>query len=232
MQLCYRYWRRSFRSPLKKFTISSCESRLGWRVNVAEIVSDSQLYDVQPATFAGINNEFVFSPRLDNQLSSCVLAVETRQRSTYHFHSFAAVYALSSHANAQSFSTLEGNVNCIALFNHEEIGSVSSSGAESSLINTLLERLSPTPQALAQSVARSFIISSDVSHAIHPNYPSKHEENHSPRLNGGVIIKTNASQRYATDSVGTFIVKKLIESRGGKVQNYEVRNDMCASHSA
>ena len=76
MQLCYRYWRRSFRSPLKKFTTSSCESRPGWRVDVAEIVSDSQLYDVQPATFAGINNEFVFSPRLDNQLSSCVLAVE------------------------------------------------------------------------------------------------------------------------------------------------------------
>ena len=121
---------------------------------------------------------------------------------------------------------LEGNVNCIALFNHEEIGSVSSSGAQSSLIPSLLHRLSPTPQTLAQSVARSFLISADVGHAIHPNYSSKHEENHAPRMNGGVVIKTNASQRYASDAIGSFIIKKLIERKGGKVQEYEVRNDM------
>ena len=125
---------------------------------------------------------------------------------------------------------LEGNVNCIALFNHEEIGSVSSSGAQSSLIPSLLHRLSPTPQTLAQSVARSFLISADVGHAIHPNYSSKHEENHAPRMNGGVVIKTNASQRYASDSISTFVVKKLIESKGGKVQEFETRNDMYVIH--
>ncbi|PSR71774.1 hypothetical protein PHLCEN_2v12275, partial [Hermanssonia centrifuga] len=171
------------------------------------------LYDVQPATFAGLNNEFIFGPRLDNQFSS-----------------FAAVDALANLVSAQSFPTLEGNVNCIALFNHEEIGSVSSSGAESSLIPSLLHRLSPTPSTLAQSIAHSFLLSSDVSHAIHPNYSSKHEENHAPRMNGGVVIKTNASQRYASDSIGSFIVKKLIERKGGKVQEFEVRNDMaCGS---
>ena len=68
-------------------------------------------------------------------------------------------------------------MNCIALFNHEEIGSVSTSGAESSLIPSLLNRLSPTPAAFAQSVARSLLISADMSHGIHPNYTSKHEEN-------------------------------------------------------
>ncbi len=140
--------------------------------------------------------------------------------------SFAAVDALANLVSAQSFPTLEGNVNCIALFNHEEIGSVSSSGAESSLIPSLLHRLSPTPSTLAQSIAHSFLLSSDVSHAIHPNYSSKHEENHAPRMNGGVVIKTNASQRYASDSIGSFIVKKLIERKGGKVQEFEVRNDM------
>ncbi|GJE84425.1 aspartyl aminopeptidase [Phanerochaete sordida] len=171
------------------------------------------LYDVQPATFAGISNEFVFSPRLDNQFSS-----------------FAAVEAIAGHASASSFPTLEGNVNCIALFNHEEIGSVSSSGAESSLIPSLLQRLSPSPQAWAQSIARSFLVSSDVSHAVHPNYSSKHEENHQPRMNGGVVIKTNASQRYASDAIGSFVVKKLVERKGGRVQEFEVRNDMpCGS---
>ena len=89
-----------------------------------------------------------------------------------------------------------------------------------------MERLSPTPETLAQSIARSFLISSDVTHAIHPNYASKHEENHAPRMNGGVVIKTNASQRYASDAIGSFIIKKLIEKKGGKVQEFEARNDM------
>jgi aspartyl aminopeptidase len=143
------------------------------------------------------------------------------------FPSFCAVEALTESVSAQSFSTLEGNVNCIALFNHEEIGSVSSSGAASSLIPSLLDRLSPTPATLAQSVSRSFLISADMGHAVHPNYTSKHQDNHKPQINGGIVIKTNAKQRYASDAIGTFLVKKLVERKGGKVQEFEVRNDMC-----
>lgn len=82
--------------------------------------------------------------------------------------SFCAVEAIASYGSAQAFPSLEGNVNCIALFNHEEIGSVSTSGAESSLIPTLLNRLSPTPGTLAQSISRSLLISADMGHAVHP----------------------------------------------------------------
>ena len=121
---------------------------------------------------------------------------------------------------------LEGNVNCIALFNHEEIGSVSTSGAESNLIPSLLNRLSPTPATFSQSISRSFLISADMAHAVHPNYSSKHDENHSPVMNGGIAIKTNAKQRYATDSVSAFVVKKLVQRKGGKVQEFVARNDM------
>ncbi len=134
--------------------------------------------------------------------------------------------ALAELASSQSFTNFEGNVNCIALFNHEEVGSVSSTGAESSLIPSLLQRLSPTPEALAQSIARSFLISADMTHAIHPNYTSKHEENHAPMMNGGVVIKTNAKQRYTSDAIGSFFIRKLAEERGGSIQEYEVRNDM------
>lgn len=63
-------------------------------------------------------------------------------------------------------------------------------------------------------------------HALHPNYTSKHEEKHKPIINGGVVIKTNAKQRYATDAISTFIVKQLIERKGGKVQEFSCRNDM------
>ena len=138
---------------------------------------------------------------------------------------FAAVEALSDSA-LSNYSPFEGNVNCIALFNHEEIGSVSTTGAESSLIPSLLQRLSPSPALLDQSMAKSFLVSADVGHAVHPNYTSKHEENHRPHMNGGIVIKTNAKQRYASDAIGSFVVKKLLEKKGGKVQEFEVRNDM------
>ena len=138
---------------------------------------------------------------------------------------FAAVEALSNSASSNLFP-LEGNVNCIALFNHEEIGSVSTTGAESSLIPSLLQRLSPSPASLSQSIAKSLIVSADMGHAVHPNYASKHEENHKPRINGGIVIKNNAKQRYASDAIGAFMVKKLLEKKGGKVQEFEVRNDM------
>jgi aspartyl aminopeptidase len=138
---------------------------------------------------------------------------------------FAAVEALSDSASSNHFP-FEGNVNCIALFNHEEIGSVSTTGAESSLIPSLLQRLSPKPGLLDQSIAKSLLVSADMGHAVHPNYTSKHEENHRPHMNGGIVIKTNAKQRYATDAIGSFVVKKLLDNKGGKVQEFEVRNDM------
>ncbi|KAG6378832.1 peptidase M18 [Boletus reticuloceps] len=171
------------------------------------------LYDTQPSVLGGINNEFIFSPRLDNMFSS-----------------FCAVEALASHVEDPSFHDLNGNVNCIALFNHEEIGSQSTTGAQSSLIPLLLERLSPPPSLHSQSIARSFLVSADMGHAVHPNFTSKHEDNHQPQINGGMVVKTNAKQRYASDAISAFLFKKLVERKGGKVQEFEVRNDMpCGS---
>ncbi|CEL63718.1 hypothetical protein RSOLAG1IB_05479 [Rhizoctonia solani AG-1 IB] len=171
------------------------------------------LYDVQPSQAGGINNEFIFSPRLDNLMSS-----------------FCAVEAIADSVSADRALPLEGNVNAIALFNHEEIGSVSTSGAESSLLPTLFHRLSPTPAAHAQSISQSFLVSADMGHAIHPSYMDSHEQVHRPEINGGLVVKTNAKQRYATDAVGTFLIRKLVEKRGGRIQEFEVRNDMpCGS---
>lgn len=70
------------------------------------------------------------------------------------------------------------------------------------------------------------MISADMTHAIHPSYENKHEENHKPKMNGGIVIKTNAKQKYSTDAIGSFIVKRLVERKGGKVQDFEARNDM------
>lgn len=145
---------------------------------------------------------------------------------TNHSTRFCAVEAIAQSVQSATFPDLDGNVNAIALFNHEEVGSVSSTGAESSIIPSLLNRLSPTAETFNQSIARSFLISADMGHAVHPNYLSKHEENHRPVMNGGIILKINAKQKYTTDAISSFFVKKLVEKNGGKVQAYEVRNDM------
>lgn len=63
-------------------------------------------------------------------------------------------------------------------------------------------------------------------HALHPSYTSKHEDKHKPIMNGGIVIKTNAKQKYTSDAITSFIVKQLVERKGGKVQEFEVRNDM------
>jgi aspartyl aminopeptidase len=119
------------------------------------------LYDTQPATLGGAQNEFVFAPRLDNQLSS-----------------FCAAHAMASYASSAAFRSATGAVPAIALFNHEEVGSVSSSGAQSSLVPALLAALGG--DAAPRATARSFLLSCDVGHAVHPNYTSKHEQNHRP----------------------------------------------------
>ncbi|KAH7105570.1 aspartyl aminopeptidase [Auriculariales sp. MPI-PUGE-AT-0066] len=164
---------------------------------------DLSLYDTQPATIGGLDSEFIFSPRMDNQFSS-----------------FCAVDAL---INSVSNGPTGGATNAIVLFNHEEIGSGSTIGAQSDLVDLLVGRLDADR-------SKSFIISSDMGHAVHPSYKDKHQDEHKPLINQGVVIKTNASQRYATDSIGSFLVRRLVEKRGGRVQQFEVRNDMpCGS---
>lgn len=118
---------------------------------------------------------------------------------------------------------------------------------ESSLVPFLISRLSSTPELHSRSVSKSFLISSDVGqcpafcarwaflhppagHALHPNYTSKHQDNHRPMMNRGVVIKTNAKQRYATDAISSFLVRQLVARKGGNLQEFEVRNDMaCGS---
>lgn len=210
---------------LKKSMTSNCKRLSG---------SDRCLFQLDPGIYT-IRNHLSSEASITNLYSVLDSTINTPRRfsqairkslSYIQIVRFCAVDALASFASSANAAVLEGNVNCIALFNHEEIGSVSSSGAESNLIPSLLSRLSPTPETLAKSIARSFLVSCDMGHAIHPNYTSKHEENHAPIINGGVVIKTNAKQRYTTDAISSFILKQLIEKKGGKVQEFEVRNDM------
>ncbi|GAA5862791.1 hypothetical protein JCM8547_006546 [Rhodosporidiobolus lusitaniae] len=177
------------------------------------------LFDAQPATVGGALNEFIFSPRIDNLFSS-----------------FCAIEGLV--LSSQSSLPSDGRVSMIALFDNEEVGSVSAYGAESNFIESVIERVAVAlkddgeteAEAYQRTLASSYLLSTDVGHALHPGFVDKHEENHRPYLNAGIAIKTNSKQRYATTSQTVFPLRRIAAEAGVPLQEYLVRNDMaCGS---
>nr|CAB3495912.1 unnamed protein product [Digitaria exilis] len=129
----------------------------------------------------------------------------------------------------------ESGVRMVALFDHEEVGSDSAQGAGSPAMLDALSRItgsfnSSNSMLLEKAIQRSFLVSADMAHALHPNYMDKHEENHQPKMHGGLVIKHNANQRYATNAVTAFIFREIAERHQLPIQDFVVRNDMaCGS---
>lgn len=173
---------------------------------------DVGLVDVQPSALLGANEEFVSAPRLDN-LASC----------------HAAVTALLSLPSEHGFTS------GIALFDHEECGSKSAHGAGGSFLRDVLVRLLAAlghdrQDALPRTMARSFLVSADMAHALHPNHVDKHEPGHSPLLGAGPVVKSNVNQSYATDAETSSRFDAVAERAGEKVQRFVTRSDIgCGS---
>lgn len=165
------------------------------------------LYDTQPAALIGLDKEFLTSARLDNLLS-CFIATRSLIE--------------ADHTNT-----------CIIACNdHEEVGSVSAVGADGPFLESVLARIvsAQTESTHAHVINRSLLISSDNAHAVHPNYPQKHDDVHLPKLNGGPSIKTNVKQRYATNSATASLFKEFCQQANVPVQQFVSRNDMgCGS---
>ncbi|POV99041.1 hypothetical protein PSTT_14052 [Puccinia striiformis] len=172
-------------------------------------------------------------------LSISRIAIQAIERGHNLFSSFAAIEALATSVegdtNSKAFHE-SGLIRTIALWDNEEIGSVSHQGAESNFLEAVLTRVSsafvttPSPALTEQTLAASFLLSCDMGHAIHPCYPEKHEQNHRPLINKGPAIKTNAKQRYASTAATTFLLRQVADIAKVPLQEYEVRNDMaCGS---
>lgn len=174
---------------------------------------DLCLYEVNPPRLGGANDELVFAPRLDN-LASVHASV-------------TALVAVAAVPVAQT--------RVIALFDHEEIGSVSSRGAASGLVESTLRRLveglpDGRPSAWERAIARSFCLSADMAHAIHPNFADKHDTRHHPLLGRGPVIKTNVNQRYATDGETSARFRALCRRLDVPTQEFINRSDLaCGS---
>jgi len=168
--------------------------------------------DAQPSVIGGALKEFIFSPRIDNL-----------------FMSYCALVGLIESSTQESVAR-ETRVRLVALFDNEEVGSETSHGASSNMMPQTLERIvfalgGRDTSAVQRSYRNSFVISADMAHAVHPNYPEKHEENHQPAMHKGVVIKYSGNQRYATTAITAFLLKELARRHQVPMQEFIVRND-------
>ncbi|KAK4244177.1 peptidase M18 [Corynascus novoguineensis] len=188
-------------------------------VDVSQIVDfELVLYDTQKSCLGGLNDELIFSPRLDNLNMT-----------------FCSIKGIISSVESAPLDK-DTSIRLVACFDHEEIGSLSAHGADSNLLPAILRRLSVLPgntsssdlaasTAFEQTLATSFLLSADMAHAVHPNYAAKYERNHVPALNAGPVIKINANQRYATNSPGIVLVQEVARRSHVPLQLFVVKND-------
>lgn len=168
------------------------------------------VFDTQKGTLWGANQEFIADSQLDN-LASC----------------HAALTALTRVKNPAATTVC-------ALFDHEEVGSESATGASGSFLADTIKRIQFAQQQDAESqlrtLANSFFISADMAHAYHPNHAGAYEPCHHAQVNKGPVIKTNANQRYSTNAESAARFIALCEQAQVPYQQYAHRTDLgCGS---
>lgn len=180
-------------------------------VDAADVVGwDLMPHPVEPPAYLGRDRELVAGPRMDNLLS---------------VHAGTAALA----AAADDGGDLP-HIPVLAAFDHEENGSQSDTGADGPLLGSVLERSvyarGGSPEDRARALAGTICLSSDTGHAVHPNYPERHDPTHHPRANGGPILKVNVNMRYATDGSGRAVFAEACEKAGVPFQNFVSNNAM------
>ncbi|KAL2845241.1 glycosyl hydrolase family 71-domain-containing protein [Aspergillus pseudoustus] len=185
----------------RELGITDYNSILNWEL---------ELYDSQPARIGGIDKDFIFAGRIDDKL---------------------CCYAAQEALIASSDDTSQASIKMVGYFDDEEIGSLLRQGARSNFMSSVIERITQSfatnygPDLLAQTVANSFLISSDVIHAVNPNFLNVYLENHSPRLNVGVTVSADSNGHMTTDSVSTGFIRRVADRVGSKIQVFQIRND-------
>lgn len=176
-------------------------------VELTQIIDfDLFLYEYEKGSIIGLNNEFISSSRLDD------LAMV-----------HAGIRALAKAPAAKA-------TNVMVCFDNEEVGSSTKQGADSNMLVDILERISislgKNREDFLRAISKSFIISADNAHAVHPNSPEKHDPTNKPYMNKGPVIKINANQSYTTDSNSDAVYELVCEKAGVPVQKFVNRSDV------
>ncbi len=176
-------------------------------VKPEEIIDfDLSLYDTTKACLVGENNEFITSGRLDDL-------------SMAH----AALMALLDSDDGKMTRVM-------AIFDNEETGSGTKQGAASPVLAQILQRIvgcaGGADEEYLRAVATSFMVSADNAHAIHPNYPEKHDPTNHPVMGGGPVIKINANCKYMTDADSAAVFKTICEEAGVPCQYFVNHSDV------
>ena len=176
-------------------------------VQEADVVScDLFLYNRMPGSIWGVQDAFFSSPRIDD-LECAYTSLEA----------FLAAPA-------------DGHVNVLAMMDNEEVGSGSKQGADSTLMGDVLARICAcsgmNESQSRAAIAASFMVSADNAHAVHPNHPEKYDALNRTYMNGGVVIKHNANQKYTTDAVSCALFAQICAQAGVPVQHFSNRSDI------
>lgn len=168
--------------------------------------ADLFLYNRTPGSVWGAQGEYFSCPRIDDL--EC------------------AYTSLQAFLSAQHGP----HISVFAVFDNEEVGSGTKQGADSSLLTDVLARtaaaLGASDAELRAALCRSFMASADNAHAVHPNHPEKYDADNRVFMNGGVVIKHNANQKYTTDAVSSAIFSEICARAGVPVQHFTNRSDV------
>lgn len=175
-------------------------------VEACEILDfDLFLYEYEKGCIMGLSEEFISTPRLDDL-------------SMVH----AGIKALLD-------SKVTNGTNVMVCFDNEEVGSTTKQGADSNLLAHLLERivlnLGGDKEDYFRALTKSFMISADLAHAVHPNSPEKHDPINKPVINKGPVIKVSANQKYTSDADSVAVYVAICEKAGVPYQKFVNRSD-------
>ena len=176
------------------------------RNNEEEILSyDLNLYNKEKAVLGGINNEFIYSPKEDNLVSAYISILSLISSISYDGISLGVV------------------------FNNEEVGSSSLNGADSDFLATNLKRIGKSlgfsNDELSRALVKSYLVSLDNAHAIHPNHPEMSDNKNNCLINEGVVIKHNSNMLYTSEAISTAIIKLIASKENISLQTFFNRAD-------
>lgn len=188
---------------------SFLETVLREKIDLKELIShDLFFYPLEKPRLVGFEDALLASSRID---------------------SLASVHAALS-ALLRQAEPLEDEIKMIIFWDNEEAGSQSAQGAQSPFFSQILERLLSGYQGSKEDyfclLSRSTCISVDLAHALHPNYAEKHDPQHQPILGGGVVLKSNAQLRYATNARSLLPVQVCADEKQLRLQKFAGRNDI------